>query len=663
MSLKSVLLVLALWWYGSAQAQYYLYPPRYIDSLQQLLTQPVSDSIKARVNFQLATYWVSKDTLKAKAYIARGRRAAASSPFLTQVANATEAYYLFYTGATEQSEVLYKEVEKGLSGSPVTEALTIRSTAWSSRAVMLQKADDDKGYIRLMLSKAIPLAQAANDSATLATHYVGVGVAFMNLDQNEKAAAYFDKAIPILLRLKSESRLIAAYKRSGENYVLLKKWDKVRETLAAFREILFKYPESDQYSGYYMIEGLYLKAQKKYGDAVRSFDKAIEKASGPNKAYVVDELNFYKLDCLLETREYAKALVVLKALSSDPRNMEMDQNRLEVYRKSAQVYAGLNDHAKAYHYQALYSNLSDSLHESRFRNDINDMETRYKTAAAEKKVATLKAANAQAALQASKNRLGNIILGSACLLLLAFALFYYFYYKNNKKLLEQEAVNHRQQLKELAQQQQLTITRSILEGEERERERLARDLHDGLGGLLSGVKINFSSWAKNNLSNATDAPFNKILGQLDHSVAELRRVARNLMPQSLIEFGLVTALKDLCSFYMKDGLRIEFQPIGIQAGIDRLKQVHIYRIIQELLSNTVKHAKASHILLQCSQHKDQFLITMEDDGIGFDPQPLPVNKGSGIKNIRDRVNYLEGMLDIRSAPGNGTVVSIELNLA
>jgi len=655
--------MLALWWYGSLHAQYYLYSPRYIDSLQQLLLQPVSDSIKARVSFQLATYWVSKDTLKAKEYIARGRSAASASPFLLQVANATEAYYLFYTGATKQSEALYKEVEKELARSPVKEALTIRSTAWSSRAVMLQKADDDKGYIRLMLANAIPLAQAAGDSATLATHYVGVGVAFMNLDQNEKAAAYFDKAIPMLLRLNSESRLIAAYKRSGENYVLLKKWDKVRETLAAFRAILFKYPESDQYSGYYMIEGLYLKEQKQYRQAVRSFDKAIEKASGPNKAYVIDELNFYKLDCLLEAREYKKALAVLKTLSSDPRNMEMDQNRLEVYRKSAQVYAGLNDHANAYHYQALYSNLSDSLHESRFRNDINDMEARYKTAAAEKDVATLKAANAQAALQVSKNRLGNIVLGGACLLLLAFALFYYIYYKNNKKLLEQEAVNHRQQLKELAQQQQLTITRSILEGEERERERLARDLHDGLGGLLSGVKINFSSWAKNNLPAATDGPFNKIMGQLDHSVGELRRVARNLMPQSLIEFGLVTALKDLCGFYMKEGLEIDFQPIGIHPGIDRLKQVHIYRIIQELLSNTVKHATASHILLQCSQNNGIFFITMEDNGIGFNPKNLSGKKGSGIKNIKNRVDYLDGQLDIRSEPGSGTTVNIELKVA
>ncbi|MCF3110227.1 histidine kinase [Niabella sp. CC-SYL272] len=663
MSLKYLILMLALWWSITAQAQYYLYTPQYIDSLQRILTQPVSDSIKARVNFQLATYWISKDTLKARTCIARGRSLAASSPFLIQVANATEAYYLFYTGATEQSETLYKKVEAGLAASPVKEALIIRSTAWSSRAVMRQKADDDKGYIQLMLSKAIPLAEQANDSASLATHYVGVGVAFMNLDQNEKAEAYFDKAIPILLRLKSESRLIAAYKRSGENYILLKKWDKARETLNAFKQILFKYPESDQYAGYYMIEGLYLKGQKQYKEAVHSFDKAIEKASGPNKAYFIDELNFYKLDCLLEAGEFKKALSVLNILSTDPRNMEMDQNRLEVYRKSAMVYAGLNDYPAAYRYQALYSALSDSLHESRFRNDINDMEARYKTAESEKQVASLKAANAQAALQASKNRLFNFLLAGACLLLLAFAIFYYLYYKSHKKLLEQEAVNHRQQIRELAQQQQLTITRSILEGEERERERLARDLHDGLGGLLSGVKINFSSWAKQHLGPAADPPFFKILGQLDHSVEELRRVARNLMPQSLIEFGLETALKDLCGFYMKDGLKIDFQSFNIQPGIDRLKQVHIYRIIQELLSNTVKHARANYVLLQCSQNGDRFFITIEDDGTGFEPGSLSEKKGSGIHNIKNRVNYLDGQLDIRSEPGNGTVVSIELNLA
>ncbi|WP_162903214.1 tetratricopeptide repeat-containing sensor histidine kinase [Taibaiella koreensis] len=662
MSARSIILALLLWSYTTAQAQYYLYAPHYADSMQQLLDQPASDSFKARIALQLATFWIPKDTLKTKAYIAQGRKLGIASPFLTQVANATEAYYLFATGASEQSEALYEKVEKGLAGSPFKEAFSVRSFAWSCRAVLRQKADDDEGYVRLMLTKAIPLAEQAGDSASLATHYVGVGVAFMNLDQNEKAETYFDKAIPMLLRLGAESRLIAAYKRVGENYVLLKKWDKVKETLSAIKAILFKYPDSDHYSGYYMLEGLYLKGQQQYKEAIRSFDKAIAKASGPQKTYFIDELNFYKLDCLMETRNYGRALTVLTALSSDTRNMELDQNRLEVYQKFALIYAGLKDYAAAYHYQMLYGGLNDSLNASKFKDNINLIEARYNAARSEKQVATLKAANAQAALNASKNRLFNIVLASACLLLLAFATFYYFYYKSNKKLLEQEAVNHHQQLKEMAQQQQLTVTLSMLEGEERERERLARDLHDGVGGLLSGVKINFSSWANNNLPPATKEPFNRIMGQLDHSVVELRRVARNLMPQSLLEFGLVTGLKDLCNFYAKDGLEIDFQALDIDPGIDRLKQLHIYRIIQELLSNIVKHARASHILLQCSQNGERFLITVEDNGIGFDPEHQP-GKGAGIKNIRNRVDYLEGRLDIRSGPGDGTTVDIELKVA
>ncbi len=170
---------------------------------------------------------------------------------------------------------------------------------------------------------------------------------------------------------------------------------------------------------------------------------------------------------------------------------------------------------------------------------------------------------------------------STFLLLLTFVLI--FYYRNNKKLLKQKEINHQQQLKEMRQQHQLKFTQAMLEGEERERQRVARDLHDGLGGLLAGIKIKLSSQVK----AENNAGFDRVILQLDQSITELRRIARNMMPESLLKSGLEEAINDLCESLSSDQTKIEFQAYGIQKNMPIATQANIYRIVQELLSNPV----------------------------------------------------------------------------
>lgn len=180
--------------------------------------------------------------------------------------------------------------------------------------------------------------------------------------------------------------------------------------------------------------------------------------------------------------------------------------------------------------------------------------------------------------------------------------------------------------------------------------------------MLAGVKINFSGWASKTLSSEQRADFDQILNQLDKSVGELRSVARNLMPESLLKFGLETALKDLSEFYMTEELEIDLQTYDINKDIPLSVQLHIYRIVQELLSNAVKHSKATNILLQCSQNRKNFLITVEDNGIGMNILELENKKGMGVHNVKNRVEYLKGKLDISSQLKEGTTINIELKI-
>jgi signal transduction histidine kinase len=241
--------------------------------------------------------------------------------------------------------------------------------------------------------------------------------------------------------------------------------------------------------------------------------------------------------------------------------------------------------------------------------------------------------------------------------LLIISLLSYRNYRQKQKL-QQLRIN------ELETEKQLTATEAVLKGEEQERTRLAKDLHDGLGGLLSGVKFSLSNM-KDNLIITPDnmAVFERSLDMIDASIRELRRVAHNMMPEMLTKFGLDEALKEYCNILNGTGLlKVNYQSLGMEARLDKSLEIIVYRIIQELLNNILKHASASEAFVQLVRETNRLNIVVEDNGKSFDTAILEENKGAGWMNIRSRVDYLKGQLDIHSEPGKGTLVNIEFNV-
>jgi signal transduction histidine kinase len=222
----------------------------------------------------------------------------------------------------------------------------------------------------------------------------------------------------------------------------------------------------------------------------------------------------------------------------------------------------------------------------------------------------------------------------------------------------------RQRISELEKDRQLVAVDSLLKGQEDERSRLAKDLHDGLGGLLSGVKFSLSNM-KDNLIITPDnmTVFERSLDMIDTSIKELRRVAHNMMPEMLTKFGLDEALKEYCNTMNAAKLLvIRYQSLGMTDRLDQSTEIIIYRVVQELLNNTLKHAAASEAFVQVIKEGNRLNVVVEDNGKGFDTSLLKNNKGAGWVNIRSRVEYLKGQLDIHSEPGKGTLVNIEFNV-
>ena len=312
------------------------------------------------------------------------------------------------------------------------------------------------------------------------------------------------------------------------------------------------------------------------------------------------------------------------------------------------IYKG--DYKSAIKYYQSKFKYTDSLFSQKNKNAIAKFE-------AEKDIIKLNVENQK------KESLNKILIAST-LALLAFGFLVYRNFKNRKKISDQLELLQAKKITELEKEKQLQAVDAMLQGQEEERSRLAKDLHDGLGGMLSGVKLSFENMKENLILTPENAAmFDKSLNMLDNTIADLRKVAHNLMPEALVKFGLQEAVRDFCnSIQSATAIKILFQPIGVYQQINNTAEVFTYRIIQELVNNAVKHAKALQIIVQLTVNNNKISIAVEDDGKGFDVNVLTNNKGAGMDNIKYRVQYFNGTIDTVTSLGNGTSVNVELRV-
>ncbi|MFA6246579.1 MAG: histidine kinase, partial [Mucilaginibacter sp.] len=610
-----------------AQQQVPLNEKRHLDSLENVLRSNSPDSAKANANFQLVEYWNFKDTVKSKMYLIRGQQLAGKDPYLNALAFFYEGQY-YFSWNTAKAATAFKKAEEAFSVLHTPKAHGRRAAAWFNYALMNK---DSKGYefvTRIILEKVLPEAEKAGEKVMLAHFYTQLSTVLMNNYQFDKAGTYNQRAIELLQNESPRStNLLFAYLSGVSIYCYDNEPEKAKPLLEKAKEIITPYPESVNYTLYYYNEALYYFTVKSFDKSLISADKGAVLAKKYNQKQLYQQFFFRKYEVYVQQKAYARARQILLEIVKDGTLTASANDKATIYAELAKTSKNLNDYKGAYSWINKYQVLTDSINKDQTQVKINELETKYRTAQNQQKISALQAQNKQAALRARNEHLYNWLLVIVCLSLLITLALVILNAKNNRKLSIQKEINYQQQLRDLEQKQQLKVTKAMLDGEEHERERVARDLHDGLGGMLAGVKIGLSGWSNTNAGAAADKDLHRIIGQLDSSVSELRRIARNLLPETLLKFGLETALKDLCEFYMRDGLHIDFQPLSIGKNITLNIQLNIYRIVQELISNAIKHARATSIMLQCSQNDHVFFITFEDDGCGFDTAILSQKKG------------------------------------
>lgn len=305
------------------------------------------------------------------------------------------------------------------------------------------------------------------------------------------------------------------------------------------------------------------------------------------------------------------------------------------------------EYEKAYHYQKTYHKLQDSIFSTEKVKNINEIITKYEVG---KKNDQIQILNKQKELQEKKNKL--VVITSLLSIFILIGLLYFGYKRSQfqKKL-------NRQEKEKILKEQELKEMSALINGQNIERNRIAKDLHDGVAGDLAGIKLLL---AKEN-TYLKNENLQKIQENLSEVFQEIRKISHNLSINNIKEKTLKNLLSDLKENYQQ---RNEFSfdvyiyPENAIDDLDEIKKLNIYRILQELLHNVSKHAKATEVELSINRHHNDMNIIVADNGVGFDIY----KKGIGLKNIEERLKIISGEMNIQSEMNKGTSVIIDIKL-
>lgn len=488
--------------------------------------------------------------------------------------------------------------------------------------------------------------------------YDGVAEVYDKLLQHDKSIEYDKRAIASAEKYGTSSSIEGRYLNYITRLIGRKKFSEAEALLNKVGPVVRKNNKPIHSFLFCESKGLILQQRKQFSEAIAYFKQANEYAHINDDKYEQLAILGPLSQCYMDAGQPGEARLYLDTLLNKSLAYQMKTYRLDAYTELAKWHEYKLEYKRANEYLNKKVLLSDTIMSDEMKEKAAQAETRYKVAGKDREIRSLVTEKENQRLQMrQKDILNYILIGSAVSLLVISSLAYR-NYRNRQKL-------QQQRITELETEKQLTATADVLKGEEQERTRLAKDLHDGLGGMLSGIKYSLSNMKENLIMTPDNAQaFERSIDMLDSSIREMRRVAHNMMPEMLLKYGLDTALKEFCAEIDRSGtMRLKYQSMGLNtAAIEQTVSVTVYRIVQELVNNAIRHAEAHNAVVQMHVQENLLAITVEDDGRGFDTALLQQSAGMGWRNIQSRIDFLKGTMDVRSEKGNGTSVMIEIKM-
>jgi two-component system, NarL family, sensor kinase len=498
--------------------------------------------------------------------------------------------------------------------------------------------------------KAIQIQEENNYYARLLISYINIAMIYQQIKLPEKQKLYLDKALNLAKKTNEKPGLFLAYMQATHYYTEIKDYVNAKKYIDSSRNYYYEPLDFSRKFTFHLFIAVSFQNLNLNDSAFYYYERAYEMANSYQSKWNMIEPLLQMGNIKAKQKDYINAETLLK---EGIRYAEMESARTQLkdgLKYLSDLYMQTGRYQQALEVYKKHILQKDTLLNEEQKKYILDLESKYET---QKK-------DVQLQLQQTKikqQRIQNYALAAGAMVLLIVLLLLYHTYQQKQKLQQ-----HR--ITELETEQKLLATEAVLKGEEQERSRLAKDLHDGLGGMLSGIKYSLNTMKGNLIMTPDNAQaFERSIDMLDNSIREMRRVAHNMMPEVLLRYGLDAALKDYTTEINKSGItHVVYESMGTESKqLDQSALLALYRVVQELLNNAMKHAAATEVLVQMFWENGKLVVNVEDNGKGFDVSLLQQSEGMGWKNIRSRVELLKGTIDIHSAPGKGTAVNLEFS--
>ena len=514
--------------------------------------------------------------------------------------------------------------------------------------------------------KSLKLFEKVGDEVKQAITIGNIGNLYYELEQNKPAEQFYRKSLALARKTKhlmTEGNDLVniggiKFETAVKNDSLVNR-SELDSALFYFLEaetILLQLNATYNLCAVYNNIGRIYSIKKDYQKALSFFEKGLqariilEDKFGIGLSYI----NLAQTEKILGNNK--KNIEYLNKASELFLNLKNYLNLKQAYSKLAEAYEFKKDFETSLKFHQLYASYKDSIYNEDNAKQMAEMQTKYDV---EKKDLELAKNKAEIESKEKQAFIKNIIIIAIIILSILIVITGVLFYR--KKQIEQQAKLD----SEIAYQKEIR-TKAILDAEEKERRRIAQDLHDGVGQMLSAAKLNLSN-LDSKITTQTEEQklaMQNALSLVDDSVKEVRAVSHNMMPNTLIKLGLASAVRE---FITKLGnaptLKVDLEIVGLDTRLDNQVETVLYRVIQEIVNNIIKHAKASQISMQLIRHESELNIMIEDNGVGFDTNQLDSFEGIGLKGIQTRIEFLNGNVHFDSSVGRGTTVIIDIPLA
>lgn len=451
-----------------------------------------------------------------------------------------------------------------------------------------------KKFLRMAYESSRKANNLRVEGATLQT----LGFAFVQEKELDSARIYLEKGLDLCERTKSPETCYRVNSALGDLYIEMNLYSKAHEAILKAKNYAISRNKT-----YDILESLLHLGELE--NRRNNFEKSV--------LYFKEFDELYKLD---GEKEPIVALDAFKLWS------DTEYKRAN-YKKS---YELLKQHNSIY----------DSIFTMKNKELLTEANAKFESEKKDKEIAEqqLVLADQQLVLTESKSKTRTMSILIVSLLLASILLWFLF---------QQRQRRIQQQLVTIQREQEVRTLESLMEGEEKERFRIAKELHDGVNGDLSAIKFKLSSLLAMNNTVIKEA-----VAMIDNSCEQVRAISHNLVPPSLKNFSLLEAVDEYCqSMNSIHAPKIHFQQVGDAIDIDKKQEANLFRIVQELVTNSIKHAEAKEINVQISHLENTLQLTVEDNGIGFDPETAK-SDGIGMQNVQSRIDYLNATMDFIS---------------